>query len=396
MKSINDRLYTRNGRYYGNFSDLGGSRRKALIPPGERKGTQDFDVAYQLAATHVDELTESAESDGSPDAGGDDMRWDAYARRHLERLTDLNKASSTIRRLDQSLRWFRKFLDERELGNILLREIRTALVSDFLHWRSGHPGVRAGTTLQPETIRNDMFALSGLLERAYLEEKIPHNPVKRVEKPKRSQEMGPYLEIIEGARLLLVAAWFDLYPSPRSIRFLEALIATMLIQGLRPSEAYALRIEDVDLERGVIIVRRRQDHRLKTKASARAIRIWPQYREIIEPHLQRRRAEGGSRLVFPSARGKPLTDIRGSFSTLLEAAGIEKPITPHSLRHTYASVRVQTLDHGEPVALLTVAKELGHEKTDLLQERYAHLLVNRRRLPYVEYRFTEAGEDPDT
>ena len=43
------------------------------------------------------------------------------------------------------------------------------------------------------------------------------------------------------------------------------------------------------------------------------------------------------------------------------------------LRHTYASQRVQTCDRGRPVALYTVARELGHKSTDMLEDRYAHL-----------------------
>jgi len=395
MKSINDRLYTRNGRYYGNFSDLGGSRRKALIPPGERKGTEDFDLAYRLASEHVEALEQAAESGTSAGGRDEGMRWDAYARRHINHLILNGKAASTVGRIDQSLRWFRKFLVERDLGDILLSEIDPSLVADFHLWRGGHPGTKPGTTLSPETRLNDLYSVSGMLRRACNEGHIAQNPVTRVEKPKRPKSPTTYLEIIEGAMLLLVAGWFDLFPSPRSFPFLEPLIATMLIQGLRLSEASGLYIEDVDLERGVLRVWDNPTRDLKTPGSFRSIPIWPQYREIIEPHIRRRREEGG-RLLFPGSEGESPKDIRGSLKTLVEAAGIEKHVTPHTLRHTYASVRIQTLDHGEPVALFTVAQELGHRSIKLLEERYAHLLIDRRRLGYVEYRFPKANEHPET
>ena len=90
--------------------------------------------------------------------------------------------------------------------------------------------------------------------------------------------------------------------------------------------------------------------------------------------------------------GCPLTDIRGGLKTLTEAAGIKKHVTPHVLRHTYGSVRIQTLDRGEPVALVTVARELGHSGVQLLEERYAHLLTSRGRLRYIDYWVEEDGE----
>jgi len=42
------------------------------------------------------------------------------------------------------------------------------------------------------------------------------------------------------------------------------------------------------------------------------------------------------------------------------------------LRHTYTSARIQTCDPGRPIALYTVARELGHKSTDMLEDRYAH------------------------
>ena len=207
--------------------------------------------------------------------------------------------------------------------------------------------------------------------------------------PRQDGKEATFLEIEEGAALLQAAGWFDLYPSPAGCRFLEPLIGTMLIEGSRWGETAGLLMDDIDLDRGVVRIRDNQFRKLKTRHSRRTIPLWPQYREIIVPHLgARRAADDDCPLLFPSeVTGGLLTDIRGSMKTLAKAAGIKKDVTPHVLRHTYGSVRIQTLDRGEPVALFTVARELGHSGVQLLEERYAHLLTNRRRLPHVEYRF---------
>jgi integrase len=55
-------------------------------------------------------------------------------------------------------------------------------------------------------------------------------------------------------------------------------------------------------------------------------------------------------------------------------------------RHTYCAARLQTLDGGAPVSTFTVAKELGHGGTSLVQRVYGHLGTVRHRGTAVEYR----------
>lgn len=55
-------------------------------------------------------------------------------------------------------------------------------------------------------------------------------------------------------------------------------------------------------------------------------------------------------------------------------------------RHTYITARLQTLDHGEPVSTWTVAREVGHKNTDMIEETYGHLGEIRHRAAVVEYR----------
>jgi integrase len=57
------------------------------------------------------------------------------------------------------------------------------------------------------------------------------------------------------------------------------------------------------------------------------------------------------------------------------------------LRHTYTAARLQTTDRGQPIALYTVARELGHQGADMVEEVYAHLGRFRHRGEQVEYRW---------
>lgn len=76
---------------------------------------------------------------------------------------------------------------------------------------------------------------------------------------------------------------------------------------------------------------------------------------------------------------------RGTRGRLLDGLD-EKRVTPAVWRTTYATARVQTLDHGKPVARATVSGELGHNSKELLDRVYAR--VGKARGPrkeYVEY-----------
>ena len=103
------------------------------------------------------------------------------------------------------------------------------------------------------------------------------------------------------------------------------------------------------------------------------------------------RAEG---LLFPSTHGGMLSDVRGSLSHALRNAGIDKAVTLHSLRHTYTAARLQTTDHGAPVSIFTVMRELSHRSIGLIETTYGHLLDVRHRSSVVEYRVAEVVRLP--
>ena len=109
----------------------------------------------------------------------------------------------------------------------------------------------------------------------------------------------------------------------------------------------------------------------------------------IKPVSSPGRTEG---LVFPSPNGGMLGGIRGSLTAALRRANIDKRVTLHTLRHTYTAARLQTTDHGAPVAVYTIMKELGHRSLSLIEDTYGHVPLVRHRSAVVEYRRTEVLE----
>src|SRR5690606_1402745 len=139
-----------------------------------------------------------------------------------------------------------------------------------------------------------------------------------------------------------------------------------------------LEVDDVSFRLGKIYFRSNAWRRLKTKTSRRTVPLWPQLREILEAYVMERERTGGlGTLLFPSARGAGegmIRDVRKALDAIATRAGFPSGhVKLHGLRHTYTAARIQTLDRGAPVALFTVARELGHSSTDMIEERYGHL-----------------------
>jgi len=156
------------------------------------------------------------------------------------------------------------------------------------------------------------------------------------------------------------------------------------VVGVR--EVLGLEVEDVSFDRKVITIRPYGWRRLKTKRSYRTVPLWPQPEEILRPYVFDFDRPPG-RLLFPAEDGGMLRDIRGLLDRLGTRAGW-KPgeVRAKMFRHTYCAARLQTLDHGAPVGPYTVARELGHGSTTMVEKVYSHLGTVRHRSEVVEYR----------
>lgn len=136
----------------------------------------------------------------------------------------------------------------------------------------------------------------------------------------------------------------------------RALIALMYRAGLRVAEALALHPKDVDLERGAVRVLRGKggfDRVVGLDAGAGAI-----VAEWLEARERFVRGEGVMRApLICSASGSAITTgyIRRLMKRLGRAAGIEKRVHAHGLRHTHASEL-----RAEGVDIAIISRQLGH------------------------------------
>lgn len=220
----------------------------------------------------------------------------------------------------------------------------------------------------------------GLLDR--WKKKEPPPPKKR--KPKR---IPVYLSQEEAADILDVAGSYEPRGVPHGKERNRALIALMLYGGLRVSEASGCNRRDLDLDSGVlrIIGKGNKERELPLNDVAiAAIRRYLDVRTDDAPEMFLART--GSRL---SARS--IDQIVRQMSGF---AGITKKISPHKLRHTFATL---LLDSGAD--LRDVQEFLGHESVATTQI-YTHLSSSRKRdvaarLPDLRKDESDSTDDTD-
>jgi len=170
----------------------------------------------------------------------------------------------------------------------------------------------------------------------------------------------------EAKRLLTVAG-------ASSLR-LKLMLALAYGCGLRAGEVARLRAGGIDSAQGVIRVvqskGRKDRHVMLPQEVLELLRQWWKERSA--------RFDAGvpplERLVFPGRKpGKPLTtrQLNRLFHEACEAAGIQKRVTLHSLRHSFAT---HLLDQGTDIRLIQAV--LGHDKLDTTA-RYTRVATGR-------------------
>jgi site-specific recombinase XerD len=235
---------------------------------------------------------------------------------------------------------------------------REAYARDLRHWASFLARIGVGVLdahrvhvdayareceaagVAPSTLARRLSAMAGFYAYALDEGLVVRSPVARVRRPKVSDESPRFgLDREEVGRLLAVAA-----ASPRD----HALATLLVLNGLRVSEALAADVTDLSHERG------HRTLRLKRKGGKVAVcPLAPRTAAAVDA-LVGDRSEGP---IFATRTGRRM-DRHAAWKVigrLARKAGILKPISPHSLRHTHVTL---ALDAGVP--LHVVQDSAGH------------------------------------
>jgi integrase/recombinase XerD len=227
--------------------------------------------------------------------------------------------------------------------------------------------------LQPSSIRRNVSALRTYFAFLLAEGVVVADPTDRVELPRAWRRLPGVLTRDEVA-LLLDA------PDPADRLFWrdKALLEFAYASGVRVGELISVKVRDVDLQEGLALVFGKGSRERIVPLGRAALQALIVYLREIRPTLAGNRGEG---VVFLNARGTPLSRM-GVWKILrrhVERAGIAKRVTPHTLRHSFAT---HLLEGGADLA--SVQEMLGHADIATTQI-YTH--VEREYLRDVHRRY---------
>lgn len=193
---------------------------------------------------------------------------------------------------------------------------------------------------------------------------IEENPARPVRAPKPERKLPRLLGESEVARLLETPDVSTLR-GKRDVALMELLYAT----GMRVGELVSLNLEDVDMAEGSILVLgkgRKERHVLFGEKARTALLGYLSARRGEAPRGSRRPAPDA---LFVNARGGRLTDrsVRKILASRLRECAIEHRISPHGLRHSFAT---HLLDRGAD--LRSIQELLGHSSLSTTQ-KYTHV-----------------------
>jgi len=223
--------------------------------------------------------------------------------------------------------------------------------------------------LAPASIRRNVSAVRGYFRFLLAEGLVVRDPSERLETPKRWRSLPEVLSVSDVERLLAAPSLDE----PLAFRD-RALLELAYGAGLRVSEWITLGVRDLLLEDSLVRVFGKGSKERLVPIGRTAVGAVAVYLRELRPRLESGAGEG---ILFLNARGQPLTRM-GAWKILrkyVERAGIEKHVSPHTLRHSFAT---HLLEGGAD--LRAVQEMLGHADISTTQI-YTH--VSKQRLARV-------------
>ena len=277
-------------------------------------------------------------------------KWEE-AGRHYRTYIKLEKrlAQNTVEAYMRDLRSFAHFI--LRMYDVPPAKVEEPMVQRYVAWLYDRGREKASQA-------RSLSGVKSFFNFLLISDRIESSPAEFVLTPKFGRHLPDVLTTGEIDRIIAAVDG----TTPKEIRD-AAMLEVLYSCGLRVSELTSLRIRDLFFGEGYIRVTGKGDKQRLVPISSTA-------RERIHRYLEvRRSARAGEETLFLNNRGSSLTRVM-IFTILREAArraGIEKKISPHTFRHSFAT---HLLEGG--ASSRQVQELLGHESI-LTTEIYTHL-----------------------
>lgn len=255
-------------------------------------------------------------------------------------------SAHTLRGYRQDLAQFVSFLEARRLGPLLGADARAIRV-----WLAHLHALGLAKT----SIARKLATLRSFYRFWLRRGRLKRNPAREVGSPRAGTRLPSFLPKDE-ARQLMEA------PFPATVQGARdrAILETLYAAGVRVGELSGLDLDDLDLAGGTLRVHGKGGKERIVPIGGKAV-------EALRAYLVRRGSEEGA--LFRNRLGRRLTPrgLHRIVRARARAVGLYRPVTPHTLRHTFAT---HLLDEGADLRL--IQEFLGHARLGTTQ-RYTHV-----------------------
>lgn len=253
----------------------------------------------------------------------------------LRHLKSLERSAETIRGYRMVLNYLEEYYARKRNGPVYLEEITVDELDDFIYTMG------AEKKWQPNSVQKCNYALRSFFGYCFRKRLCAADISQHMETIRGERKERIYLSIEEFQELLVVMDHATI----------KAVVESMFYSGMRVTECLSLQLEDVDFKGGVFHIRR---------AKGRVYRQVPIHNRLVpllKDYLGKHRPAVGPGHFFATERsGKVSAQYVGvKLKEAAEKLGWTKNISPHVLRHSFASNLIK-----KNANLVHVQKLLGH------------------------------------
>ncbi|MDR2277466.1 MAG: site-specific tyrosine recombinase XerD [Vagococcus sp.] len=293
-------------------------------------------------------------------------------KNHLEEYLHYLKierglSENTIQSYKRDLSQYFSFLDEKEISS--WEQVDRYLVLDFLEFLRNEGKSSA-------TIIRMVSSLRKFHQFLRQERMTDNDPMQHIDTPKKTQRLPKTLSIKEVEKIIESPDTNDAL-GIRDRAILEVMYAT----GLRVTELITLKLDDLHLSLGLLQTVGKGDKERIIPLGDVAIKWVNLYLERSRPELLAKNKKDKTNILFLNYKGEGFTrqGIWKNLKVYVTQAGIEKEVTPHTLRHSFAT---HLLENGAD--LRVVQELLGHADISTTQI-YTHISKKRMADVYKTY-----------
>ncbi|HVO59034.1 MAG TPA: site-specific tyrosine recombinase XerD [Dongiaceae bacterium] len=227
--------------------------------------------------------------------------------------------------------------------------------------------------LESKTVARHLVTLRNFFRHAQIQDLVADDPTAHLESPKIRRSLPGYLRLDEVEKLLELPD----QTTPLGLRD-RAMLEVLYSTGLRVSELTSLRVPDLDTKVGCVRCVGKGDKERIVPVGRKALSIVERYLREGRPELARAARTSPGLFLFVNRRGGRISRVGvwKILSSYGRRAGLRIPLTPHMLRHSFAT---HLLERGAD--LRSVQLMLGHSDISTTQI-YTHVVEERLKQIY--------------